>query len=67
MQNLLTGSFGAINPNSLFGNIQSVTTNQNRGLSGLGGALAGAQLGTMVPGLGPGVGALAGGLLGAFG
>lgn len=67
MQQLLNSSFGNINPNALFGNISSVTTNENKGLSALGGAATGAQLGSMFGPVGTGIGAIGGGLLGAFG
>ncbi len=72
MQQLLNSSFGNINPNALFGNINSVQQNNNSVLSGLGGALAGSEIGGLFEGslfgLGGGqLGAIAGGLLGAFG
>ena len=68
MSQLLNNSFGAINPNSLFGNITSVTQSNNSALQGLGGALSGARIGSMIGGpMGAGIGAIGGGLLGAFG
>ena len=67
MQQLLQSSFGNINPNSLFGNINSVQQNSNSALSGLGGAMGGAQLGSMFGPTGTAIGAIGGGLLGAFG
>jgi len=68
MSSLLNNSFGAINPNALFGNITSVNQSGNSALQGLGGALSGARIGSMIGGpLGAGIGAIGGGLLGAFG
>jgi len=66
MQNLLNSSFGNINPNALFGNINSVQSSSNTGLSALGGAMAGNSLAGSL-GVGGPWGAIAGGLLGAFG
>lgn len=67
MQQLLSSAFGNVNPNALFGNINSVQSNSNTAGGILGGALAGAELGGMFPGIGKGLGAIGGGLLGAFG
>jgi len=67
MQQLLSGAFGQVNPNALFGNINSVQTNSNTAGGLLGGALTGAQLGGMFGPAGTAIGAIGGGLLGAFG
>jgi hypothetical protein len=71
MQNLLGSSFGNVNPNSMFGNINSVQQTGNSLLGGLGGALAGSELGGLLPesfklmGMGgPALGAIGGGILG---
>lgn len=67
MQNLLNSSFGQINPNSLFGNINSVQTSSNPLLGAIGGALGGNEVGSLFGGAGGMIGAGIGGLLGAFG
>lgn len=64
MQNLLNSSFGQINPNSLFGNINSVQTSSNGAAGALGGAMQGAQMGSMFGPWGTAIGAIGGGLLG---
>lgn len=67
MQSLLSNSFGQINPNSLFGNINSVQQSSNPLLGAIGGALGGNEVGSIFGAAGGPWGAAIGGLLGALG